>query len=467
MTAVELPKSPPNGARPAGRAARPQNGQNGQTGGSQGPVDTYEQLRQEVLAEIQRRSGSADDPVAVETLARAVVDGYQAKARSGFGGRALANPGDVVARLCRSVLDWGPLTPHFTGQVVFEEMFFHGADISWLDGEGRLVSLDEPISAAEVRSIVDRLLATAGAAVDESRPMIQVQVLDGRARLGVVIPPIADALDATLRWYMIRRETMDLLVRWGSLSPEAASLLVACMGTPTGVLLVGPPGSGKTSLGNAMLKAVPAATRVVCCEDTPELQTDHLNASRWRTRPTTPDGTGEVALRDLVRQALGMRPDLIVVGEVRGAEAYELTRAANAGCGLLTTVHANSAKQGLQALVSTAIMAGQNVPADQVRDVFASTVDLVVHMAREPVEHKRPGGGPIRRQVMEIVALPPHAASKVDFAVEPIFSREEFGAPLRWTQNPLPDDLRGRLDRALRPRGVSVQAILEGRESLL
>jgi hypothetical protein len=94
-------------------------------------------------------------------------------------------------------------------------------------------------------------------------------------------------------------------------------------------------------------------------------------------------------------------------------------------------------------------------------------VDLVVHMAREPVEDKRPGDGPIRRQVMEIVALTPNAASKVDFAVEPIFVREEFGAPLRWTKGPLPDDLRARLDRALRPRGVSVQAILDGRETLL
>jgi Flp pilus assembly CpaF family ATPase len=297
--------------------------------------------------------------------------------------------------------------------------------------------------------------------------MIQAQVLDDRGRLGVVIPPVADALDATLRWYMIRRETMDLLVRWDSLSPAAASLLVACMRTPAGVLLTGPPGSGKTSLGNAMLRAAPAGMRVVCCEDTPELQTDHLNASRWRTRPTGPDGSGGVTLRDLVRMALGMRPDLIVVGEVKGAEAYELTRAGNSGCGLLTTLHANSARQGLQALVSTAIMAGQNVPADQVRSVFASVIDLVVHTAREPVELKRAGGGPIRRQVMEIVALPPLAGSNVQFDVEPIFVREEFGAPLRWTGTQLPDDLWVRLDRALRPLGVTMQGIFEGRETLL
>lgn len=144
-SSTATPGNVPRGGN-SGRARR------GASSGVSSPVGTYEELRQEVLAELQRRSLDAADPEAIQTLARSVVDGYQAKARSGFAGRPLANADDVVARLCRSVLAWGPLTPHFDGEIAFEELFFHDSDVSWIDGEGRLVSLDEPISPAEVRS---------------------------------------------------------------------------------------------------------------------------------------------------------------------------------------------------------------------------------------------------------------------------------------------------------------------------
>jgi hypothetical protein len=134
---------------------------------------------------------------------------------------------------------------------------------------------------------------------------------------------------------------------------------------------------------------------------------------------------------------------------------------------MITTLHSNFARAGLQALMSTAIMAGQNVDAAQVRSVFCSIVDLVVHLDREPLQVKRPGQGRIRRQVMEIAAIPPLQGSESDFAVEPIFVREELGAPLRWTGAPLPDELRIRLDRALRSRSATVQGILDGEDVLV
>src|SRR5207253_9431170 len=132
---------------------------------------------------------------AVEGLARRVIDDYQARARSGFGGRPLAHPEEMVRRLCRSILVWGPLTPFIEGEIAFEELMIHGADVSYIDEHGRLAVLDEPVTDAELRSIVERLLATAGVSVDESRPMVQAQILGGKARIGVVIPPVADALD--------------------------------------------------------------------------------------------------------------------------------------------------------------------------------------------------------------------------------------------------------------------------------
>jgi pilus assembly protein CpaF len=429
--------------------------------------DAFEELRSQILTAIHDRRLDPSAPPAVEAAVRGVVEGYQARARSGLGGRALADPARMIARLCQSVLEFGPLTRFITGDEVVEEVLIVGGDVLYVDREGRLAMLEEPIAEAEMRTILDRLLATAGASVDESNPMVQVQILDGQARLGVVIPPIADRLNASMRRYVLRYETLELLVEWGALTPQAASLLAASTFVRTGLLLTGQPSSGKTSLGNAILRAAPETLRVICCEDTPEVNPEHLSPFRWRTRRPGPDGSAAVSLRELVRFALGMRADLIVLGEVRGAEAYELTRAGNSGCGFLTTLHANSARAGLQALMSTAVMAGQNVDAAQIRSVFANIVDLVVHLEREPLAQTRAAQGRVRRQVMEIAAVPPLQGSESDFAVEPIFVRDELGGPLRWTGAPLPDDLRVRLDRALRPRGFTVQRILEGKDVLV
>lgn len=443
----------------------------GRTGtGRRVPVasaDAYETLRQEVLRAIRDRKVDLSEEERVRQLVREHVNAYQTQAKSGLGGRALADVEAMVNRLWTSIYEYGPLTPLLMGKEVYEEIFVRGGDVGYIDHDGRLAMLDEPVDEIEVRSHIEKLLGEAGIAVDETQPMVQGQVLNGRARLSAVIPPISDRLDVTIRRYVLRRESFPELVEWGAIDTAAASLLTACMQIPTGILVTGQPGSGKTSLVNAILRAAPPALRVICCEDTPELQVGHLNASQWRTRPSRPDGTGEVGLRDLVRQALGMRPDVIVVGEVRGAEAYELTRAGNAGCGMISTVHANGAREGLQALASTAIMAGQNVPADQVRAVFSAIVDLVVHLDREPIALKRQGEGRIRRQVMEIAAVPSVQSVHGDFAVEPLFVRQEFDAPLRWTGAPLPEPLTVRLDRALKHRGVTVQQLLDGTKSLV
>jgi pilus assembly protein CpaF len=423
-------------------------------------TSTYERLRRAALAEIARRGIDGRDQTAVMDVLHQTVNRYQANATTGSGSRPLGDVGAMVDRLARSVFEFGPLTPFFDGSLRYEELIIHGEEVSYLDASGRLVAHSEPVSEDEVIHVVTKLLTSVGASVDEAHPVVQAQVLGGTARLGVVLPPIAERVDVTIRRYLTKRETLTELVEWGALSPIAASFLAVLMRTATGVIVTGQPGSGKTTLLNAMLRSTPTTRRVIVCEETPELSTDHLHAARWRTRPAGPDGTGAVALRDLVRMSLGMRPDLIVCGETRGAEAYELTRAGNAGCGLLSTIHANGSRQGLLALISTAAMAGANVSVDQMRHLFGSIVDVVVHTARGV-------GVAGRREVTEIVVVPELQAGEHEITVEPLFGRPGRGRPLSWTGAPVPTELADRIDRAIAGDGFTLGDVLEGRVSLV
>lgn len=427
--------------------------------------DVYEELRQRALSDIRNRSIDTESGSAVLGLLKSLVGEYQANATSGGSHRPLHNPQSMVDRLSQSILAYGPLTPFLDGSIQYEELIIHGGEVSYIDEFGQMVAYPEPVTEHEVTHVVQKLLASVGASADESRPVVQAQILDGTARLGVVLPPIADKIDVTIRRYLTRRETFEELIEWDAITPAGASLMAAMLRTPTGMIVTGQPGSGKTTLINALLRAAPPNIRLIACEDTPELSVDHLNAARWRTRQPGPDGSGEISLRALVRMSLGMRPDIIVVGEVRGEEAYELTRAGNAGCGMLSTIHSNGARQGMQALVSTASMAGPNVKTSLVRSVFSSIIDLVVHVAKEPTAAST--GRAARRQVMEIACIPNMQGSEADFTVEPIFSRSDFGAPLQWTGSPLPTELEARIARVLRPLNMTVTDLLDGSRTLL
>jgi len=429
-------------------------------------IDAYEELRHQALEAIRVRSIDLREVSEVRSLVQQLVNHYQADATSGGSRRPLSDPSAMMSRLSRSLLDYGPLTPFLDGSLEYEELIIHGSNVMYVDCDGRMLAWPDPVSEGEVTHVVHKLLATVGLAVDESRPVIQAQVLHGTARIGVVLPPIADAIDVTLRRYLSKRETFAELIEWDAINRPAANLLSAAMATPTGVIVTGQPGSGKTTLVNAMLRSAPSTLRVIACEDTPEVSVDHLHAARWKTRQAGPDGSNEVNLRDLVKISLGMRPDLIVVGEVRGSEAYELTRAGNAGAGMLSTIHANNARQGLQALVSTAVMAGPNVAPEQIRSVFSGIIDLVVHTAKEP-SAAMPGGVGGRRKIMEIVAGPAMQSDDFDFTTEPIFHRESFDHELRWTGAPLPPDLEQRLDRVLAPHALSSNALLGGSGQLV
>lgn len=424
-------------------------------------TDAYASIRRAVLESVDERKLDPRAPGAqadaVRELVLRAVEGYQRSAHAG-GGMALSDPAAMAERVTQALCDFGPLSALFARRDV-EEIFIEGDRVLYLDRGGRLRGLAAPTTEAENRQVIEQLLSQTQRHLDAKSPLVQARVLDGAARLSAVIPPIADRLSATLRKYTLRKETLAYLVERDSLTPAAASFLWAVMQSPRSLIVSGPPGSGKTSLLSALLAATPANHCIRSAEEIRELSAPITHGSYYEARPPSLDGSGEVSLRDLVKFVLAMRPDLIVVGEVRGAEAFELTRAVNAGCGFLCTVHANSAREALMALVNAAIMAGENVSEGIVRTVFATALDLVVHLDRDDVNRVGPDEE-VRRQVMEVLAVLP--AMSAEFSTEPIFVREALGRPLEWTGAFPPEtDL---IERSL-PEGLTMAAILEGRVS--
>lgn len=410
-------------------------------------VDVYEALRRQALARIDGTGlDPADQVEEVRRLLEATVDEYQQGAHLGEG-RSLADPVATVDRLVMSVTGKGPLAQLLERDDV-EEIFVEGDKITYLEAGGALRAASIPSTEAENRQAIEQLIAATDRRLDASNPIAQARILNGTARLTAVIPPVGDRLSATIRRYALRRQTFDSLVALGSISRAAASFLSVAMAANVSIIVSGPPGAGKTSFLSALIHAVPIEHCVRACEEVRELHVPLIHGSYYEARPASLDGSGEITLRELVKVTLAMRPDLIVVGEVRGAEAFELTRAVNAGCGLACTIHANSASDALEALVNAALMAGENVPERVVRKVFSSSIDLVVHLDRAIDADN----GSILRQATEIRAVVP--ALHDDFSSEPIFSRPRLGAPLDWTGALPPGDLTDRMERVLGGRGL-------------
>lgn len=423
--------------------------------------NAYDQIRGVAVRLIEERKlDPTRDRDGVRAAVATAVEDYQRRAHLGES-RALRDPNEMTERIVRSVADFGPLTDLFAAPDI-EEVFIEGSRVSYIDGSGSLKALAVATTEEENRQVVNRLLADTDRHLDTSSPIVQARVLNDTARLTAVIAPVADKLSVTVRRYALRKETLASMVELGSLPPAAAGFLWAVMQTNMSTLISGPPGAGKTSMLSAMMTAAPSTHCLRCCEEVRELHVPIVHGSYYEARPPALDGQGEVSLRDLVKVVLAMRPDRIIVGEVRGAEAFELTRAVNAGCGFACTVHANSARDALNAIVNAALMAGENVSEPIVRKVFASSIDFVVHLGRDTVA--RSGDSGLRRQVMEILSVVP--ALTDDFSTEPIFLRDGLGKPMEWSGALPPEQTTAIIEQSL-PHDVSLRAILEGRVSPL
>ncbi len=289
----------------------------------------------------------------------------------------------VVAGIMRDTVGLGPLEELLADPAV-EEVMVNGAESVFVERGGRI----EPAAARfedeeELRNAVERILAPLGRRVDELSPMVDARLADG-SRVNVVIPPLAvDGPILSIRRFGASRPGPRRLVELGTLTEGQLENLASAVAARRSVLVTGGTGSGKTTLLNALSSFIGPAERVVTIEDAAELRLQQPHVVRLESRPAGVEGRGEVTIRDLLRNALRMRPDRIVIGEVRGSEALDLLTALNTGHdGALSTVHANSPEDAISRIETLALMAGVGLPHDAIADQARRGIDLVVHLQR-------------------------------------------------------------------------------------
>jgi pilus assembly protein CpaF len=342
------------------------------------------------------RRSQGDLPSAVEELVEREAAILPARERD-----------EIAARILRDTVGLGPLEELLADPEV-EEVMVNGPDRVYVERGGRIEPTEVRFAdEAEFRNSIERILAPLGRRVDELSPMVDARLADG-SRVNVVIPPLAmDGPALSIRRFAAARPGPRELVELGTLLPPMRDLLEAAVRERRSVLVSGGTGSGKTTLLNALSSFVAAEERVVTIEDAAELRLQQPHVVRLESRPASVEGRGEVTIRDLLRNALRMRPDRIVIGEVRGSEALDLLTALNTGHrGALSTVHANSPPDALRRLETLAVMAGVGLPHAAIREQLGRGFELVVHLERLPdgrrvvaeiAEVVRAAGGPATR----------------------------------------------------------------------
>ena len=281
------------------------------------------------------------------------------------------------------ILGYGPLERLLTDDSITEIMVNGPGDI-WIERQGRLYETTVRFNDdSHLRRIINKMVAQVGRRVDESSPMVDARLPDG-SRVNVIIPPLSlSGPLVTIRKFSKKRLTVDDMVNLGAVSAEAVEFLQLCVRAELNILISGGTGSGKTTLLNALSAAIPESERIVTIEDAAELQLHQEHVLRLEARPKNIEGEGEISIRELVRNSLRMRPDRIIVGEVRGAEALDMLQAMNTGHdGSMSTAHANSPRDALHRIETMVLMAGFDLPVRAIRQQVSSALDLIVHLDR-------------------------------------------------------------------------------------
>ncbi|HHV44666.1 MAG TPA: CpaF family protein [Firmicutes bacterium] len=296
----------------------------------------------------------------------------------------------LVKEIADEVLGLGHLE-EFLQDPEITEIMVNGADRVYVERGGRIQLTDRTfINDAQVLQILERILAPLGRRIDESSPMVDARLPDG-SRVNAVIPPLAvDYPTVTIRKFAVVPFTLEDLIDRGMLDRQTGQLLAKAVADRKNIVISGGTGSGKTTLLNVLSDFIGKDERIITIEDAAELRLKQNHVIRLEARPPNIEGKGEVTIRDLVRNALRMRPDRIIVGEVRGGEALDMLQAMNTGHkGSLSTIHANSPKDAIARLETMVLMANVDLPLRAIRSQIASAIDLIVHTGRMPDGSRR------------------------------------------------------------------------------
>ena len=289
---------------------------------------------------------------------------------------------EIVEQVIYEVTGLGPIEPLFRDRTI-SDILVNGARQIYVERRGRLSRVNATFrNDAHLLAVIDRIVSRVGRRVDEASPMVDARLPDG-SRVNAIIPPLA--LDGPI--LSIRRFSTDLaasqMVQNGTLTAQMLAIFEACVKARLNILISGGTGAGKTTMMNALSSFVPAHERIITIEDAAELQLQQDHVVRLETRPPNAEGRGEVVARDLVKNALRMRPDRIIIGEVRSGEALDMLQAMNTGHeGSLTTIHANTPRDALSRLETMILMANSNLPNRAMRDQISSALHLIIQVAR-------------------------------------------------------------------------------------